>query len=105
MLGSWKSIAVVLAAVLTAGCSTSNTTAAASPKLYIFDCGAIDGVSPDGFGLKAEEIATPGFFTPCYLIVHPKGTLMWDTGQIPVRCLRHPRKTGGPWKNHLSHQI
>lgn len=83
MLASWKSTAIVLAAVLATGCSTSSDTAAASPKLYIFDCGSIDGVSPAGFGLKAEEIAVPGFFTPCYLIVHPKGTLIWDTGQIP----------------------
>ena len=83
MLGSWKSTAIVLATVLATGCSTSSDTAAASPKLYIFDCGSIDGVSPAGFGLKAEEIAVPGFFTPCYLIVHPKGTLIWDTGQIP----------------------
>jgi glyoxylase-like metal-dependent hydrolase (beta-lactamase superfamily II) len=22
------------------------------------------------------------FITPCYLVVHPKGTLMWDVGQI-----------------------
>src|SRR5262249_50631324 len=21
--------------------------------------------------------------TPCYLVVHPRGTLMWDVGQIP----------------------
>ena len=23
------------------------------------------------------------FITPCYLVVHPSGTLMWDVGQIP----------------------
>ena len=56
MLGSWKSIVIVLTALLAAACSY-NESAAASPKLYIFDCGNIDGVSPDGFGLKAEEIA------------------------------------------------
>ena len=83
MFGLRRSIPIVLAAIFAAGCSTLSTTTAVSPKLYIFDCGTIDGVSPDNFGLKAEEIAVQGFFTPCYLIVHPKGTLMWDTGQIP----------------------
>jgi glyoxylase-like metal-dependent hydrolase (beta-lactamase superfamily II) len=84
MLRPYKTLAAVVAALFAGACSTPNeTVAAAGPKLYIFDCGSIDGVDPELFGLKAEEIATPGFFTPCYLIVHPKGTLIWDTGQIP----------------------
>jgi glyoxylase-like metal-dependent hydrolase (beta-lactamase superfamily II) len=76
---------LILAAVTLAGCSTNTISSqnASGPRLYIFDCGTIDGVSPEGFGLNADEIATPGFVTPCYLVVHPKGTLMWDTGQIP----------------------
>lgn len=41
-------------------------------------------MDPTLFGLKKEEIAGDGsFVTPCYLIVHPKGTLIWDVGQIP----------------------
>ena len=83
MLDSWKLITPILAALSAVGCSTQPETAAAGPRLYVFDCGTIDGVSPERFGLKAEEIATPGFFTPCYLVVHPKGTLIWDAGQIP----------------------
>lgn len=75
---------VMVAAAMLVGCSANSVSqTAAGPRLYIFDCGTIDGVDPAGFGLKAEEIGTPGFVTPCYLVVHPKGTLMWDTGQIP----------------------
>ena len=41
-------------------------------------------MDPTLFGLKKEEIAGDGsFVTPCYLVVHPKGTLIWDVGQIP----------------------
>jgi len=41
-------------------------------------------MDPTLFGLKKEEIAgDASFVTPCYLIVHPKGTLMWDVGQVP----------------------
>jgi glyoxylase-like metal-dependent hydrolase (beta-lactamase superfamily II) len=41
-------------------------------------------MDPTLFGLKKEEIAGDAHFvTPCYLIVHPKGTLMWDVGQVP----------------------
>jgi glyoxylase-like metal-dependent hydrolase (beta-lactamase superfamily II) len=32
-------------------------------------------------------------FTPCYLIVHPRGTLIWDTGEIPDRDFKAPGPT------------
>jgi N-acyl homoserine lactone hydrolase len=79
-----KQALCALAFLALSACSATETReAAASPRLYIFDCGSIDGVAPESFGLKAEEVATPGFATPCYLVVHAKGALMWDVGQIP----------------------
>jgi glyoxylase-like metal-dependent hydrolase (beta-lactamase superfamily II) len=54
-----------------------------SPRLYIFDCGVIKGLGVDLFGFKAGEVPARDFFVPCYLVVHPKGTLMWDVGVIP----------------------
>jgi len=51
-------------------------------KIYIFDCGKIDSVTAKEFGFADGEIETE-MTTPCYLIVHPKGRLMWDTGEIP----------------------
>jgi glyoxylase-like metal-dependent hydrolase (beta-lactamase superfamily II) len=74
---------IVVTAVMLAACSSAPEETASSPKLYIFDCGTIDGVALESFGLTAAEIATPGFATPCYLIAHPRGTLMWDVGQVP----------------------
>ena len=33
--------------------------------------------------------------TPCYLVVHPRGTLMWDTGEIPDADFKgNPTKAG-----------
>ncbi len=56
----------------------------AAPRLYILDCGTISAMDPTLFGLKKEEIKSDGsFVTPCYLVVHPKGTLVWDVGQVP----------------------
>ena len=61
-----------------------NRQAAPGPRLYVLDCGDIKPMDPTLFGLKKEEIAGDAHFvTPCYLIVHPKGTLMWDVGQVP----------------------
>ncbi len=53
-------------------------------RLYVMDCGTIVAMDPALYGLKAEEIhGDTAFVTPCYLIVHPKGTLIWDVGQVP----------------------
>jgi N-acyl homoserine lactone hydrolase len=57
--------------------------APASPRLYVFDCGDIRGLDPAAFRFKKEELAETDFVVTCYLIVHPKGTLMWDVGVIP----------------------
>jgi len=53
-----------------------------SPRLYIFDCGVIKGLSVELFGFKPGEVPARDFFVPCYLVVHPKGTLMWDVGVV-----------------------
>ena len=64
--------------------SQSRPPAPATPRLYILDCGTIGSMNPANYGLRPDEIkGSLDFFTPCYLIVHPRGTLMWDVGQIP----------------------
>lgn len=56
----------------------------ASPRLYIMDCGIITAMNPTLYGLEPEEISGSGdFVTPCYLVEHPNGTLIYDVGQIP----------------------
>jgi N-acyl homoserine lactone hydrolase len=80
--------AVLALAVLTAALSSPLAAKTKTPKvratrLYVFDCGTIKGLSPAQFNLKPEEVTAKGFVVPCYLVVHKKGTLMWDTGVIP----------------------
>jgi len=53
-----------------------------SVRLYVFDNGVIKGLDPAIFHFKKEELATTDMVVCSYLIVHPKGTLMWDTGAI-----------------------
>ncbi len=62
-----------------------------SLRLYVFDCGVIKGLGVDLFGFTPGEVPARDFFVPCYLIVHPKGTLMWDVGVIPDSAFK-----GGP---------
>jgi N-acyl homoserine lactone hydrolase len=54
-----------------------------SARIYIFDCGVIKGLNVTVFGFKEGEVPSRDMFVPCYLIAHPKGTLMWDVGVIP----------------------
>lgn len=54
-----------------------------SVRLYVFDCGTIKGLDPAIFHFKKEELAGVDFVVTCYLVAHPKGTLMWDVGVIP----------------------
>jgi glyoxylase-like metal-dependent hydrolase (beta-lactamase superfamily II) len=62
----------------------AKTVTPKSPRLYIFDCGSIAGLSMSLFDLKDEEVKGPKDVVDiCYLVVHPQGTLMWDVGQIP----------------------
>jgi len=51
-------------------------------RLYIIDGGLIHGYPTDAFHLKKTEVAEPDMVVAAYLIVHPKGTLMWDSGAI-----------------------
>src|SRR5882762_10219718 len=54
-----------------------------SLRLYVLDCGIITPPNVDNYGLKPNEVADTRMVTPCFLIAHPRGSLMWDTGEIP----------------------
>src|SRR6202140_1540529 len=62
-----------------------------SVRLYVLDCGKITVANGDSMGFKQGELATSNMVTPCFLIVHPRGTMMWDTGEIPDSAF----KSGG----------
>ena len=55
--------------------------APASVKLYVFDCGTLKSGNPDV--LLARGVTTTDMSVTAYLVVHPRGTLLWDTGVIP----------------------
>lgn len=55
-----------------------------SVRVYVIDCGSLTMNAPALFGFTKEEIGeSQPFAVPCYLVVHPKGTLMWDVGVVP----------------------
>ena len=52
-----------------------------SVRLYVFDCGKLKSGNPAP--LLERGITTTDMSVSAYLIVHPRGTLLWDTGVIP----------------------
>jgi glyoxylase-like metal-dependent hydrolase (beta-lactamase superfamily II) len=54
-----------------------------SVKLYVFDCGTLDIADLGRFQLKRDEVVRSELAVACYLVVHPEGTLIWDTGAVP----------------------
>jgi N-acyl homoserine lactone hydrolase len=62
---------------------TRKPTPPKSLRLYVLDCGKITVANGDSMGFKPGELATSNMVTPCFLIVHPRGTMIWDTGEIP----------------------
>ena len=76
-------VALILAAVLPfAAAQQRRAQAPSSLRLYILDCGKITGVGEAAFGFQPGQLANTEMFTPCYLIAHPRGTMIWDTGEI-----------------------
>lgn len=72
-----------LAAWPSASAQTRKPAPPRSLRLYVLDCGKITVANGDSMGFKPGELATSNMVTPCFLIVHPRGTMMWDTGEIP----------------------
>ena len=79
------SVVFVLLAVTAATVVSARQKPAAvkSLRLYVFDNGAIKGLDPKLFNFTREELKEVDFRNTSYLIVHPKGTLMFDSGGIP----------------------
>src|SRR5260370_36413268 len=82
--------AILRAAVpVASGCPPANAQQPQKPqppqslRLYVPDCGIITPPNVDNYGLKPNEVADTRMVTPCFLIAHPRGSLMWDTGEIP----------------------
>jgi glyoxylase-like metal-dependent hydrolase (beta-lactamase superfamily II) len=59
----------------------SSSEALTTPRLYALDCGTLKLESMALFEDTDEYANTPGTLAvPCFLIRHPNGDLIWDTG-------------------------
>ena len=74
-----KTALVLLTAVLTWAAPQPPKTL----RLYVFDCGMLNPADANNYQLKPEELATVKMSMLCFLVAHPKGTMIWDTGAVP----------------------
>jgi N-acyl homoserine lactone hydrolase len=77
---------VLFAVVWNAPFAIAQQNKAQAPKslrLYVFDCARLDIPDTSPYRLKKEELASSAMSAPCFLVAHPKGTMMWDTGPVP----------------------
>lgn len=69
-----------------------------SVRLYVFDCGTLHIADTGRFRLKKEEVATSDLSVACFLVAHPKGTLIWDAGAVADTAWK---PTGAAVKHHV----
>jgi N-acyl homoserine lactone hydrolase len=79
--GRWIAAALLLAATLAAA-RMGSAQAPAAPRLYVLDGGVLES-DPARYRLTAKEVGTTDLSVAAYLIVHPRGMLVWDTGAVP----------------------
>ena len=51
-------------------------------RLYVLDGGILES-DPGRYRLTKEDVGEPRLSVAAYLITHPRGVLMWDTGAVP----------------------
>lgn len=84
---------IVIVAALVGACATPSSVPVSAPvsalRLYVFNCGTIDvadiSLFHPGIGKGEHKRLT----NSCYLIAHPQGVLMWDTG-LPDALVQFP---------------
>lgn len=73
-------------------------------KLYAMDCGKLTMANADGFSDDGAYKGMPAtMIVPCYLIRHPKGDLVWDTG-VPQSIADLPGGVG-PGGVSVTHKL
>ena len=93
-------LAIVLGLSVSGGGTHAQGRPPAAPKsvrLYVLDGGVLES-DPARYRLTKEDVQTTQLSVAAYLIVHPKGVLLWDTGAVPDEAWS---PTGSPVEHRL----
>ena len=86
-----RSIVVLAALVVSQAAHPARVSVQVRPpapktlRLYVFDCGVLKATTQgvERYHVTPAEVGETRMPVPCFLIAHPRGTLMWDVGVIP----------------------
>jgi glyoxylase-like metal-dependent hydrolase (beta-lactamase superfamily II) len=76
-------LAALIAFVAAPALAQNRPTPPSTPRIYVFENGSITGLDPALFNFTRAELKEVNFVNIAYLIVHPRGTLMFDSGAVP----------------------
>jgi N-acyl homoserine lactone hydrolase len=89
----FATILAILAIAPSAWAQRSKAQPPKSVRLYVFDCGSLNIPDTSPYQLKPEELGTTYMSVACFLVAHPKGTMIWDAGAVPDSAFK---PGGGP---------
>ena len=72
----------MLGVALAASVAIGLAQTAVPVRLYVFDGGILES-DPGRYRLTKEDVGETRLSVACYLVVHPRGLLMWDTCAVP----------------------
>ena len=80
--------------------------AVASVRLYTVDCGRVDISDMASLADTGEYDGKPGkLVAPCFIVRHPKGTLLWDTGLGDKLADVKEGVVDGPFHSHVDTRL
>jgi N-acyl homoserine lactone hydrolase len=59
-----------------------------SLRVYVLDGGKLNIPDTAPYQLKKEQLATSVMSVASFLVVHPRGTMIWDTGAVPDSSIK-----------------
>jgi len=74
--------ALALAAGFAANAQNATPAAVRSPRIYVLDGGVLAS-DVSRYGLTPEQVQSVPLSVAAFLIVHPRGVLLWDAGAVP----------------------
>ena len=85
-----RSLAVFLSLRWRSGLA-AQTRSVTSPRLYVFDGGVLASETAR-YRLTDADVEEVPLSVASYLIVHPRGVLMWDAGAVARSRAQRPRR-------------
>ena len=85
-LSTVVSLAVLCSITSKPALAQTSSPKVSSVRLYVFDCGRLKSANPQP--LLDHGVTVTDMSVVAYLIVHPRGTLLWDTGVIPDELVK-----------------